>query len=342
MKSGAGSPTSVSAAASPEHVADVGIVAIGRNEGDRLRRCFDALPIGSGRLVYVDSASTDDSVAQARRRGIEVVELDMSVPFTAARARNAGLRRLIERWPALQIVQFIDGDCVLAPGWLKAAMSEMEADPRLAVVCGRRREALPDASVYNRLCDIEWDTPVGEALSCGGDALARVNAVIEAGGFDDGLVAGEEPELCARLRARGWRIRRIDCEMVLHDAAMTHWSQWWRRTVRSGYGMAEVGSRYPSLWRREKRSSIAWGLLLPAAAVVSVPFTHGWGLGLLVAYAVLWGRVLLRRRARGDSLRVSAWYATFCVAAKFAEIGGAAKYGWNRIRGLRGRLIEYK
>lgn len=326
----------------PAGLEDVGVVAIGRNEGDRLRRCFDALPAGMSSVVYVDSASTDDSVGLARRRGLEVVDLDMSVPFTAARARNAGLRRLRERWPHLRLVQFIDGDCGLAPGWLEAAAGELRSTPRLGMVCGRRREVAPGASIYNRLCDMEWDTPVGEAESCGGDALARVAALDEVGGYDERLIAAEEPELCARLRARGWGVRRIDHEMTSHDAAMTRFTQWWRRSVRSGHGFAEVNAMHPAVYRRLMRSILAWGLVLPAVVAVSAPLTGGLGLALLLAYPALWARILLRRRAGGEASGDAALYATFCVLGKFPLFAGAARHRWNRNRGRRSRLIEYK
>ena len=77
----------------------------------------------------------------------------------------------------------------------------------------------PEASVYNRLCDFEWDTPVGDAEACGGDFLARAAAFGSVGGFDERMIAGEEPELCYRLRRGGWRIHRADHAMTLHDAA---------------------------------------------------------------------------------------------------------------------------
>jgi glycosyltransferase involved in cell wall biosynthesis len=319
----------------------VGVVAIGRNEGERLCRCIESLPARLGGVVYVDSASTDDSVEQARRRGAEIVALDMSIPFTAARARNVGLRRLRERWPAVTYVQFIDGDCTLSPGWLDSALREIEGDARLAVVCGRRRERFPESSVYNRLCDMEWNTPVGET-DCGGDALARVEALMVVGGYDERLIAGEEPELCVRLRGQGWSIRRINEEMTLHDAALTRFRQWWKRTVRSGHAYAEVNSMHPNVWRREKRSALVWGLLLPGITCVSAIFTGGVGLALLAAYPVLWLRVLRGQRARGYPSRDAALYASYCVIGKSAEVTGMVRYWWNRGRGRRSRLIEYK
>jgi GT2 family glycosyltransferase len=327
---------------SPQSLRDVGVVAIGRNEGERLRRCFDSLPAGLGGVVYVDSASTDDSVEQANRRGVEVVALDMSLRFTAARARNAGLRRLCERLPKLAFVQFIDGDCALAPRWLEAAVREMEDDTHLAVVCGRRRERFPETSIYNRLCDMEWNTPVGETEACGGDMLARMEALLAVKGYDECLIAGEEPELCARLRARGWRIRRIGEDMTVHDAAMARFYQWWRRTARSGHAYAELNAMHPGVWRREMRSILGWGLVLPAAAFLSASFTDGLGLALLAGYPALWLRILRGRHAYGDTARDAALYASFCVLGKVPQLTGIAIYWWNRGRGRRSHLIEYK
>lgn len=328
-------------AAQPDSLVDIGVVAIGRNEGERLRRCFDALPPALGRVVYVDSASTDRSVEEARRRGIDVVDLDLSIPFTAARARNAGLERLRERAPELEFVQLLDGDCQLAPGWIEAALEELRRDPQLAIVCGRRRELHPDASPYNRLCDMEWDTPTGDAF-CGGDALVRVAALREVGGFDGGLIAGEEPELCFRLRARGWRIRRIERDMTFHDAAMMRVGQWWRRAERAGHAYAEVSTAHPPFWVRETRSSLAWGLALPLVAAVAGAATGGRGLALLAGYPILWARVLVRRHRPGETLGHRALYATSCVAAKFAESAGVLRFWWFRSRGRRSRIIEYK
>lgn len=220
-----------------EHL--IGVVVIGRNEGKRLERCLDSVRRTDAAIVYVDSGSTDGSPSMARGKGADVVDLDLSRPFTAARARNEGFRRLVASRPDIEFVQFVDGDCEVVSGWLEAARTFLVAHETYAVVCGRRRERFPDRSVYNRMCDEEWDTPVGDAQACGGDAMMRVVALAAVNGYRDGLIAGEEPELCVRLRQSGWRIHRLDQEMTLHDAAMTRFSQWWRRTLRSGHAYAE-------------------------------------------------------------------------------------------------------
>ena len=215
----------------------VGFVAIGRNEGERLVRCLESIRGAhpGATVVYVDSGSTDGSVERAGELGADVVELDTRIPFTAARARNAGAARLREVRPEVDAIQFLDGDCELDAGWVAAAWRELQSAPEIAVVCGRRREKHPDATIWNAIIDLEWDTPVGEAAACGGDALydaARFHAV---GGFDDSVIAGEEPELCFRIRRAGGRVRRIDHEMTRHDAAITRLGQMWKRNVRGGH-----------------------------------------------------------------------------------------------------------
>jgi glycosyltransferase involved in cell wall biosynthesis len=297
-------------------------------------------------VVYVDSGSTDDSIALATRLGAVVVELDRSLPFTAARARNAGFARLRELAPEVALVQFVDGDCQVVAGWLERAERELLADPRLAVVCGRRRERHPDASIYNRLCDLEWDTPVGEAEACGGDALMRVAPVAEAGGYDPELIAGEEPDLCLRLRQRGWRVRRIDAEMTLHDAAMTRFGQWWKRSLRAGHAFAEGAAchgREPERhWVRQARSNWFWGVAIPGAALGLAPPTVGLSLGLFGGHALLALRIYRTMHARGLTPSDARLYAAFCVLGKLPQGIGQALYWSKRLTGKRGGLIEYK
>ena len=179
------------------------------------------------------------------RLGATVVKLDTSRPFNAARARNEGFATLTAQNRNIRFVQFVDGDCELDGNWLATAVPFLSGRNDVGVVCGRRRERHPEKSVYNALCDLEWDTPIGEAAACGGDSLVRADAFKAVGGFDARLIAGEEPELCARLRQAGWKIWRLDAEMTCHDAAMTRFGQWWKRAVRSGYGYAQ-GAEFTS------------------------------------------------------------------------------------------------
>ena len=320
-----------------------GIVAIGRNEGERLRRCLESAMAATPCVVYVDSGSTDDSLEIAGKLGVELVKLDLTVPFTAARARNAGFERLSRRWPTLELVQFVDGDCELAPGWISAATEFLADHPDYVAVHGRRRERFPEASIYNHLCDLDWDRPTGDARAFGGDVMIRCRALADADGYREDFIAGEEPELCVRLRARGWKIRSLAAEMTLHDAAMFRFGQWWRRSERCGYAYALGASVHGGAPERHKvRETMrvwAWTLGPPLLAVACGILLWPAGLLVLLVYPLQWARLF--RRAAG-SPRLRALVALSELVGKFAELQG--QLGWLRDRMTQRRrgLIEYK
>lgn len=327
-----------------EMLSKVGVVAIGRNEGERLRKCLDSVAGIAGRVVYVDSGSTDGSVEMARAMGVAVVELDMRVPFTAARARNAGFRRLRELLPDLAYVQFVDGDCELVAGWLERAATFLDAHRDVAVACGRRRERHPERSIYNMLCAIEWDAhPVGEAKSCGGDALMRIDALAAVSGYRPDLIAGEEPELCIRLRAAGWRVWFLNDELTLHDAAMTRFRQWWNRALRAGYAEAQGAELHgaPPEYHcvRELLRAWFWGLGIPAGVLGLFPSWGGWALVLLLLYPLQIVRLAMRGQR---SPRDNWWLAVFLVLSTFPTMLGQLKFLKDRYLRRQAHLIEYK
>lgn len=321
----------------------VGVVVIGRNEGRRLERCLESVRAAGVKVLYVDSGSADASVAAARRLGVEVLALDASLPFSAARARNEGFRRLLEMDRGLRFVQFLDGDCELAAGWPRRAARFLDAHPRVALVCGRLREREPERSIYNLLCDIEWDASPGETRACGGIAMARAEAFAAAGGFRPDLIAGEEPELCVRLRAAGWRIWRLRHDMASHDAAMTRFGQWWRRNERAGYAFAQGallhGAAPERHWVRESRSAWLWALGVPLAALGCAAWLGPAGLLVLAVYPLQVVRLALRGRR---SRRENWWRGLFLVLGKFPEVIGQARFFARRGLGGTTRLIEYK
>ena len=320
----------------------VGVVVIGRNEGERLDTCLRSA-IGGRPVVYVDSGSTDSSTSIGRAAGAEVVNLDMSVPFTAARARNEGCRRLRSLSPQLAYVQFVDGDCEIDRDWIATASAFLDGHADVGVVCGRRRERYPERSIYNRLCDREWDTPVGEAKACGGDALIRLSAFEQAGGYRDNLIAGEEPELCFRLRQSGWKIWRLDAEMTLHDVAMLRFGQWWKRHVRSGYAFAQgacLHGRSPErYWVWETVRALIWGSGIPLISLVALASFGARGLFPLLLYPLQFARRI--QKQPGDFIK-RCQYAAFELLARFPESIGVWSFVRDRLLGRRARLIEYK
>lgn len=317
----------------------IGAVVIGRNEGARLISCIDSLnDAGVGRVVYVDSGSDDGSQDAARARGAELVSLDTAQPFTAARARNAGFNHFLNTGHPPDSIQFIDGDCTLDAQWIPVARAFLKDHPAVAAVCGRRRERAPHASVFNRLIDMEWDTPVGEARACGGDVLMRSAALTEVGGYNPSLIAGEEPELCVRLRQAGWAIWRLDAEMTLHDAALTRLSQWWRRAQRAGHAYAEGAALHGAAPERhyvaQLQRAVLWGLVLPAATVLVLPISLWLSIVLLLIWPLQVARLWSKRRDLPLALAM-----TFC---KLPEAQGVLTYHWRRLTQARTQLIEYK
>lgn len=317
-------------------------VAIGRNEGERLKRCLQSL-VDAIKVVYVDSGSSDGSAQWAREHGVVVIELDMRAPFTAARARNAGLRRLRQISPDLVYLQFIDGDCELNQRWPEEAVGYLDAHPEVAAVCGRRRELFPGKSVYNWLCEMEWNVPPGEAHAFAGDVMIRAVALEDVGGYRDDLIAGEEPELCIRLRAAGWRIWRLPYEMTTHDAAMTRFSQWWRRAVRAGYAFAEGAHLYGASperhWVWELRRAWLWAVWLPLACLVISWVFWPCGLATWLIYPV---QILRQTFRNSGSVSERATLAFFEVLHRFPEAIGQLKFLKDSISGARAHLVEYK
>ncbi|MDH5530352.1 MAG: glycosyltransferase [Paracoccaceae bacterium] len=320
-------------------------IAIGKNEGARFLRCLASLAGKVDPVIYVDSGSTDGSVEAARAAGAEVVTLDMSQPFTAARARNAGLDRLQEIDPQGAYVQFLDGDCELQDGWIETARAALDADDGLAVVCGRRRERFPDATIWNRLIDDEWDTPVGPAMDCGGDALIRRAALAEEC-YDPTVIAGEEPEMCYRMRKRGWRIERLDAEMTLHDAALTRLGQVWKRAERAGHAYAEgaaMHGREPEGFRMAKVRAlwvwVALVLVTVLALVILILAPSLWNAGLIGILLLVWPLQVLRLRFQKGFSWEKALFLTF---SKLPEAKGVLSFWVHRLVGRKRGLIDYK
>ena len=315
----------------------LGAVVIGRNEGDRLKACLRSLVPLCARAVYVDSGSGDDSVAFARGLGVTVVELDTSTPFTAARARNAGFEALLAGGE-LDLVQFVDGDCKVEPGWLAAGVSALAERPDLGLVTGWRSEIHPLASVYNQMCQVEWRRPAGPISACGGDMMVRVAGFRKAGGFDPTVIAAEDDEFCLRLAEAGWKLERLPVEMTLHDAAMTRFGQWWRRALRAGHGFAQLGRMHPPHFLRERMRVWAYGLVLPLLFVLGL-LTSGWiSLAVLGLYALSFWKTW--RGLAGQPMALK--QAALLTLAKIPNLLGMLTYYRRRRTGDDMRIIEYK
>ena len=324
-------------------MSNIGIVIIGRNEGERLIRCIQSLHQHIAQTVYVDSASTDGSLEAAKKLGAHTLALDMLKPFTAARARNAGFAELLKLFPETEFVQFVDGDCEVLNGWLEVATTFLQDNPQIAVVSGVLNERFPAKTIYNTLCDLEWKMPIGEVKASGGNALVRVSAFKEVGGFLPNLIAGEEPEMCVRLRQKGWKIWHLADHMMLHDAEITQFKQWWRRTMRAGYAYAEGASLHGAApeyhWVAESKRAWLWGFFIPLIILMLALFKPVWAILLLLVYPLQWLRLSLKSQL---PFKIASLQAFFLIIGKFAELAGQCKFLWHRFHHKQSQIIEYK
>lgn len=320
-------------------------VVIGRNEGERLTRCLESIHASDARvtseIIYVDSNSSDDSLARAKALGAVAISVKSDRP-TAALGRNAG-------WHAArgEFIMFLDGDTQLHPAFINTALAAI-AEPDVAVVWGHRRESDPDQSVYVRVLDLDWIYPPGDSAFCGGDALMRRDVLADTGGFDATLIAGEEPELCSRIRAKGLRIRHVDAPMTLHDLAIKRFAAYWQRAFRAGHAYAEVSARFKNspdnLWRGEVRRNALHGSMVLAAPVIIVAGIHWpWlGIAAMCCGAAVLARTVHRCKWKDPNLKTRFFYAVHAYVQKLPIFIGQLSFRLSEYTGRRQKLIEYK
>jgi glycosyltransferase involved in cell wall biosynthesis len=326
------------------------VVIIGRNEGQRLVRCLDSVRAMCGvdgivETIYVDSGSTDGSPARAAAAGVKVVAVEAARP-TAALGRNAGWRAA-----SGEFVLFLDGDTVLHPDFFRVALDAISADGTVAGVWGHRREIHPERSIYNRVLDLDWIFAAGFTEYCGGDVLMRRKALESVDGYDPTLIAGEEPELCRRMRDKGYRILHIDAPMTGHDLNMTRFRQYWRRAVRTGHAYAEVSPRFrhtdDPLWQHASVRNLSRGAFwaaTPWLALVACVVEHVWWpaaawLALLLLLAV---RSAWKVRWKSSDVVALFFYGLHSQLQHVPILLGQLQFKVSAKRGTRRALIEYK
>ena len=311
----------------------VGVVVIGRNEGARLPRTLSAAISPESSLIYVDSRSKDNSVELARSLGVEVIVLSDDKPINASRARNEGANVLLSRFPNLRYLQFLDGDTELDAGWLAAAIRHLDEHPEVGFVCGQLREKDRDENIYRRLCDMEWRwgaTDNAEPCRLGGMGLMRVRAFVKAGGYDETLIAGADPELYGRLVKDGWKLHVLDMMMGLHDSGMVSFKQWWTRCCKAGHGFAN--SYANGAWRKDMRSAIFWAGLLPAMMILTLWLPRGGYVSALVLslYPLNTLRIWLGPAKREFSSSDRWLYANSLMFMKFAQLFGIMRFYFQK------------
>jgi cellulose synthase/poly-beta-1,6-N-acetylglucosamine synthase-like glycosyltransferase len=324
-------------------------VVIGRNEGERLRRCLKSVFAMerdgfATEVFYVDSGSSDSSVTIATEMGAQAITLLTDHP-TAARGRNAGWRKA-----SGPIILFLDGDTVLHPRFVADSLADFTI-AEVAVIWGHRREIHPERSVYNRVLDLDWIYKAGITLYCGGDALIRRQVLAATDGFNEELIAGEEPELCTRIRSLGYTVLHVDRPMTGHDLAITRWGQYWKRSTRAGHAFAEISRRSLAnegkFWVMESRGNFRRAIALMVLTILSVvssvlllsfiPL-----LFFVLFFALLSFRSAWKARWKTDDPLALLLYGMHSHVQQIPIFLGQVQYRFHWRKGVRASLLEYK
>ena len=319
----------------------MGIVIIGRNEGERLILCLESILKAHVACVYVDSQSIDDSVKEAEQRGVRTVVLDKSAPINASRARNTGFKVLVDDNPDIEYVHFIDADCELHPEWLSHAVMSLEESENVAVVCGRLHEKYKYKNIYMRLCDMDWYIKPGEIEACGGIATIRRSVLEEMKGFDETLIAGADPELYFRIRQIGsHKIVCLPVDMGTHDSNMHYFSEYWQRSVKTGY--AYISKMHLGMSAKPVKSALIWSVAIPMTILLLMLLVNSKFILLLFIYPIQVLRIYMSLSEHPSPKYSQLLYSIFCVLGKIPESVGIVKYMYNAVKKSDQTLIEYK
>ena len=222
----------------------IGVVIVTYNSSTHLDRLttslHDALRSIPHRVVAVDNASSDDTVAVLRAKGIEVIEMGRNAGY------SAGINAGIDAFPDASAVLILNPDVSLASG----AVAEMQAalsDPAVGIVVPQTRnysgelshnqrrdpslsralgsavlgaervsrwstlsETVSDPAAYLRPTDIDWG--VGAVMMV---SRKCINAV---GRWDESFfLYSEETDYCQRVRQHGLRVRYEPAAVVFHE-----------------------------------------------------------------------------------------------------------------------------
>jgi GT2 family glycosyltransferase len=323
-----------------------GIVVIGRNEGARLARTLEAAIANGLPVLYVDSRSSDGSLDRARSLGVDVVELPPDEPLGAGRARNLGAATLVSKLPKIAYIHFVDGDCLMQPGWIEQAVKALDDEQSLTAVCGWRVEEQPRRNIFHRMAHVEWQMgSLGEISDFAGDVVVRVAPFLAVGGYDPRVIAGEDTELSSRMVAAGGRIRRIDAISTVHDIGMSNVVQWWKRGQRCGYGYAQVSTLHRDtdrLFNDQVKRTVLWGAVGPLAGLLVLRRSR-WPLALLSLRFLIAGvRAARSIHPPGANLTDRLAWGMACSVGVLPGASGVTSFHITRLRRRRHELIEYK
>lgn len=193
----------------------VSIVIIGRNEERGIGRCLEAAQaaaeqIGGAEIIFVDSASTDNTVSIVQSYGVRVLQMKPEWKLSPSAGRFVG-----SHYAQGEFILFIDADTLVYKDFLPAAIEHFENNPKLSGVNGFIDDLDENGKLvadfeerYEGVTDIQWLR--------GPCCFYRKKALSEVGSFNPHLAVEEEAELGLRLIKKGWKLQIISIPMACH------------------------------------------------------------------------------------------------------------------------------
>ena len=234
----------------------VSVIVCTHNGARTLGECLDGLErvdYPDYEVIVVDDGSTDWKPAIADRPGVRLVR---TANRGLAAARNAGLEQATG-----EIVAYIDDDAWPDPHWLSYLAAAFASSDHCAIG-GPNVPPPGDGPVAECVANapggpihvLVSDTEAEHIPGCN---MAVRRAALEAiGGFDPVFTAaGDDVDICWRLRERGWTVGFSPAAVVWHhrrDSVRAYWRQ------QRGYGKAEalLEDKWPERYNRV--GHVAW------------------------------------------------------------------------------------
>jgi glycosyltransferase involved in cell wall biosynthesis len=318
-----------------EHRPLVSVVIPNYNFASSLHLCLRAVQDQTYRpieLILVDDGSTDDSVAIAQRLGVRVLHTGRNQG--AAAARNLGVVQARGEFLA-----FIDSDVAIAPDAIEVAMSMLDKDPDVSVVCSiHDPEPLIRDSRFEEYRALQfhyWTAssvgPVSFLFSA--MCVMRRSVFDEVGPFKPWLRDNDEVDYGNRLTQRH--------TMVLSSAVRSRQDHddrllpLTRKLFRRACNRVPLYAQRRRFARGFETSSRAGGSLAALAAVITAPAVLLGPAGVAVPAAALavsvlgdlgMYRFILRRRGPGFLLYSGAVHFVVNVSIAAGVVAGAVRW----------------
>lgn len=216
------------------------VVAWGRSEG--LARGLEAIAaVEAGGVpcetVVILAPGDVDGEEAARKRRLRVLVPEPGTAFTPGANRNLGARGTVAPY-----LGFVDGDAVIEPSFVVAALARLDAEPALGGVGGRIHERQWEGGRLVREIPDAYRSGSGGPVELLATAWIARRAAFEAvGGFDPRLPAEEDIELCIRLADAGHPVIALDARAAYHDApprpSLAEFRRRWENGLYAGQGL---------------------------------------------------------------------------------------------------------